>query len=129
MTKGKRKKTPSRVKYEVKRPTFSFRIYDELKARIQKVKKVEGISNTNLVEAAVGLFEVKGKKEEEIRQQAYDEGWDKGIEQAAELYVVPYQCSICGKEIVVDTDEEKKAIKTYMREHGWGHADCVKRRY
>jgi hypothetical protein len=81
------------------------------------------------VEAAVGLFEVKGKKEEEIRQQAYDEGWDKGIEQAAELYVVPYQCSICGKEIVVDTDEEKKAIKTYMREHGWGHADCVKRRY
>ncbi len=127
MAKGKTKKTPSRMKYEAKRPTFSFRIYDELKARIQKVKKAEGISNTNLVEAAVGLFEVKGKKEEEIRQQAYDEGLEYGIEETAELYAVPYPCSGCGKEIVVTTDEEKKAIKTYMREHGWGHAKCINR--
>jgi len=98
MAKNKRKKTASRVKYEVKRPTFRFRIYAELKARIQEVKKAGGISNTN-------------------------------IEEAAELYAGPYQCSICGKEIVVQTQEEKKAIKTYMREHGWGHGDCIARRY
>lgn len=127
MTKGKTKKTASRVKYEVKRPTFSFRIYEKLKARILEVKKAKGISNTNIVEAAVGLFEVKVKKEEEIRQQAYEKGWVKGIDEATKLYEVPYQCSVCGEEMVVNTQDEKKAIKTYMREHGWGHGDCIDR--
>lgn len=124
MAEGKRKKTPSRVKYEVKRPTFSFRIYDGLEARIQKVKKAEGISNTNLVEAAVGLFEVKGKKEEEIRQQAYDEGWQKGINSTWDLLAVTYPCAKCGKEITVDTKEEKKAIRKFIIDSGWSHSDC-----
>jgi len=128
MVKGKRKKTPSRMKYEQSHPTFSFRIYEDLKDKVENVKRAEGITNTNIVEAGVGLFEVKVKKEEEIRQQAYDEGWEKGIQQAEELYAVPYQCSVCGKEIIVDTQDEKKAIKTYMREHGWGHRDCINRR-
>ena len=83
--KGKRNKTPSRIKYEQRHPTFSFRTYEELNNRIEAVKKAKGISNTNIVEAGVGLFEVKVKKEEEIRQQAYDEGWEKGIEQAEAL--------------------------------------------
>lgn len=128
MSKSNRKKNPSRVKYEQRRPTFSFRIYQELDDRLRAVKKAEGISNTNIVEAALDLFEVKIRKEKEIRDQAYDEGWGKGITAAIELYMVTYPCSVCGKSIELDSPEEKAAASRYMREHGWGHADCINRR-
>ena len=128
MTK-KRKKTPSRIRYEQKRPTFSFRTYEELKARIQEVKKVEGISNTNIVEAGVDLFEVKNRKEKEVRAQAYDEGYDEGYRDAEGLYKVTYPCKICRKTIEVMSVKEKEAIKRYMLQHGWGHADCIGRGY
>ena len=129
MLKSKKRKTPSRIKYEQKRPTFSFRTYEELKARIQEVKKVEGISNTNIVEAGVDLFEVKNRKEKEVQDQAYDEGYEKGYEEAESRYKVTYPCEICGKMIEVMSTKQKEAIKRYMLKYGWGHADCVASRY
>ena len=87
------------------------------------------MSNTDILMLALDPIEIKVRAEEEVRQSAYDEGLEKGISEAVELYMVTYPCSICGKEIEVTTDEEKKAIRTYMREHGWGHADCINRKY
>ena len=128
----KKRKSPAHDRYDRKRPTFSYRIYEELKARINRVKKAEGISNTNIVEAAVGLFEVKIRKEKEIRDQAFTEGNDKGVEESYELaeslYKVMYPCSVCGKPIELDTPEQKEAASTYMTEHGWGHAKCHERK-
>lgn len=132
MKKGKnnKKKLPSRERYDHKRPTFSFRNYEELNKRIKEVKKAEKVSNTNIVEAGVGLFEVKIKKEQKIRDQAYTEGYDKGIEEGYELaeslYKVMYPCSGCRKPIELDTPEEKEAAAKYMTEHGWAHAECHK---
>lgn len=124
MAKKKTKKTPSRVKYEKKHPTFSFRSYEELEARIQEVKKAEGISNTNIVEAGVGAFEVKVKKEEEIRQQIYDEVWEEVVNAAWDLWAVTYPCSKCRKQMTVDTEEEKKAVRKFIIASGWHHGDC-----
>jgi predicted CopG family antitoxin len=126
--RGKKKKTPSREKYEKENPVVGFRISRELYDRLQSVKKAEGKSITEVLKVGVGLLEVKVRKEKEIRVQAYDEGWEKGASEAEELYSVSYSCSVCGEEIVVTTDEEKRAIKKYMREHGWGHANCINRR-
>ena len=124
MVKGKRNKTPSRIRYERSHPTFSFRTYEELNNRIEAVKKAKGISNTNIVEAGVGLFEVKVKKEEEIRQQIYDEVWEEGVNAAWDLLAVTYSCSKCGKQMTVDTEEEKKAIRKFIIASGWHHGDC-----
>ena len=128
MVKGKTKRTPSRVKYEQSHPTVSFRVSKELYDRLQAVKKAEGKSITDVLKVGVGLLEVEVRKGKEIRVQAYDEGWEKGIAEAEELYSVSYPCSVCGKAIVVTSEAEKKAIRGYMREHGWGHADCINRR-
>lgn len=125
MAKGKKKRTPSRIRYEQKRPTFSFRTYEELNDKVRLVKKVDGISNTNIVEAGVGLFEVKNRKEKEVRDQAYEEGY----EEAKNLYMVTYFCEICGKTIEVMSTKQKEAIRRYMLKYGWGHADCVASRY
>lgn len=125
----KKRQSPSRVKYEQSRPTFSFRIYKDLDERIREVKKAEGMSNTNIVEAGVGLFEVKVSKEKEAKKQGYEEGFSDGYEEAESLYKVTFPCSICGKTLTVTGKKEKEAVRRYMREHQWGHVECINRRY
>jgi len=129
MTKGKIKKTPSRVKYEQKFPTVSFRISKELYERLQAVKGAEGKSTTGVLKVGVGLLEAKVSKEKEAKRQGYDEGFEKGYEEAEELYKVTYPCKICRRTLVVTSAKEKEVIRNYMLEHGWGHADCINRRY
>jgi hypothetical protein len=119
MAIGRKKKTPSRVKYEQKRPTFSFRTYKELDERVQVVKKAEGISNTDIVEIAVGLLEVKVAKEKEAKRQGYEE--------AKKLYMVPYLCCECGKPIAITSPETKRVVSKFLTQHGWGHAKCIER--
>jgi len=128
MARGKKNKSPARDRYEKSHPVISFRIDKEFYDRLKAVKKVEGRSMTDIMKAGLGLIEVKIRTEKEIWQQGYDEGQVNGYELAESEYKVTYPCSICGKSIEVNTDEEKKAIATYMREHGWGHADCINRR-
>jgi hypothetical protein len=82
MAKGKGKKTPSRIRYEQNHPTISFRVSRELYDWLQAVKKAEGKSITEVLKVGVGLLEVKGRKEKEIRDQAYEEGWGKGAAEA-----------------------------------------------
>jgi hypothetical protein len=127
VAKKQRTKPPSRKRYEEDHPVFSARVPKGIYDRIQAVKEKEGWSNTGIFKVALGLIEVKERAEEEVRQQAYDEGFEEGIASAEELYSVTYPCSKCGKEIIVGTDEEKRAIRGYMLEHRWGHADCVNR--
>jgi Arc/MetJ-type ribon-helix-helix transcriptional regulator len=125
--KKKKKKSPSRIRYEAKRPVFSFRINKELNDRVQQVKKTEGKSNADIVRAGVRQYEVKIRAEEEIRDEAREQGINEGYECAKEEFSVSYRCSVCGKEIVVSSEEERKAIRAYMHEAGWGHAGCVNR--
>jgi len=128
MAKGKIKKTPSRVKYEQKRPTVSFRISKELYDRLQAVKETEGKSTTEVLKVGVGLLEVKVAKEKEAKRQGYEEGFEKGYEEAEELYKVTYPCKVCRKALEVTTLEEKQAIRGYMLENGWGHTNCINHR-
>jgi len=128
MVKKQKKSPPSRRKYEEANPVVSFRVSRELYDRLEAVKEAEGKSITDVLSVGVGLQEVKIAEEKEIRDQAYEEGWEKGIEEACNIFLVTYLCSVCGEEIEVTTDDEKRAIKTYMRQYGWGHADCVNRR-
>lgn len=129
MLKSKKKRTPSRIRYEQNHPTVSWRVSKELYDRLQAVKDAEGKSTTDVLKVGVGLLEIKVRKEKKVRDQAYDEGYGDGSRDAEVLYKVTYPCSICGKTLTVMSKKEKDAIKRYMREHGWGHAECIHRRY
>jgi hypothetical protein len=128
MAKKPKKSPPSREKYDEAKPVVSFRVSRELFDRLEAVKEAEGKSNADVLSVGVGLLKVKIGKEKEIRDHAYEEGWEKGVEEACNIFLVAYLCSVCGKEIEVTTDDEKRAIKTYMHQYRWGHADCVNRR-
>jgi predicted CopG family antitoxin len=124
MAKKRRRNPPSRKRYEQSNPTISCRVSRQVYDRLQEIKKAEGKSMADILKVGLGLFEVKRRDEKTIRQEAYDEGWEKGINDAEALYAVTYRCSNCRKEMVVHTKEEKKAIREYMHEHGWCHGDC-----
>lgn len=130
MAKNKsKKKSPSRIKYEQNHPTVSFRPSKDLYDRLQAVKEAEGLSNTDVLKVGVGLLEVKVRSEKEAREQGFEEGFEKGFEEAESIYKVTYPCKVCRKTIEVTSVKEKEAIRKYMLERGWGHADCIKPRY
>ena len=124
MSKKRRTNPPSRQRYEETHPVFSARVSKGIYDRIQAVKEKEGRSNTDILKVALGLIEVKKRAEEEVRQEAHDDGYEEGVNQAIEVFGIRYPCYKCGREILVDTEEEKQAIRQYMLEHKWGHAEC-----
>jgi len=123
-----KKKSPSRVKYETEHPTVSFRVSRDLYDKLKVVREAEGKSITDVLKVGVGLLAVKVRREQEIREEAYQAGRLKGFDDAEQMFSVSYPCPGCGKQIVVNTKEEKEFIKRKMREHGWGHRDCIDRR-
>lgn len=128
MSKHKKSKLPSRQKYEEEHPTVSARIsrktYDSLRRNLART----GMSLADALKVLAGELEVKMKPIDEVRQQAFDEGEESGIERAIVVHAVSYKCVVCGEEIVVVTDEEKNAIRKYMRDNGWGHRGCLEKR-
>ncbi len=129
MAKKKRtKRSPSRIKYEQEHKVISFRETKEIHDRAEVVKKVEGKSNADIFKDGLGLNEVKIRAEKEISVEAYSEGWDDGYEAAQDEYMVTFPCRVCKKPIEITSPEAKKAVRKYMIEHGWAHADCHKKR-
>jgi len=121
---AKSKKTPSRIRYEQSHPTVSFRVSKELYDRLQAIKETTGLSNADLLKIAAGKLEVKIRREDEIRQQAYEEGRLKGFELAESIFKITYPCGKCKRMMEVDTEEEKEAIRKFMIKGGWCHGDC-----
>jgi len=119
MSKGKRK-TPSRIRYEESHPTVSCRITKEIYNRLRDMKEKEGVSFADILKIGLGILQVKAKKEE----RAYSKGYNDGYRKAELEFKVTYVCNVCGKPIVVNTRDEKEAIKQYMEDGGWGHREC-----
>ena len=124
MAKKQRGDPPSRKRYERSHPVISLRADKEIRNGLREAKEKKGMSRVDVLKVGLGLTELTIRAEEEIRQQAYDEGWEKGIQEAMDLYAVTYPCSKCGKEMTVYTDEEKKAIRKFLTSSGWHHGDC-----
>ena len=120
-------KPPSRVRYEKSHPTVSCRLdketFDLLK---QRLEVLGGVSVAGFVKDALGRLQLKMPKPvdtERVRREAKEEGYSR----ARELFRIWYYCSVCGKEVNVDpNDNAHKAMRGYMKEHGWGHASCIK---
>lgn len=69
---------------------------------------------------------LKQQEEETKRSKERDEELvAQGYKDARRRYNVSYSCCICGKEVEVNADEERKAIRQYMESQKWGHAECL----
>ena len=110
--KRSKRKSPSRIKYEGSHPVVSIRLPKETYDDLMKFKGQSGYGLAEIIQAT-------------LNEQAIeiDIAYWTGYEDAEKSLRVTYPCSGCGKVIIVNTDEEKKAITEYMMESGWGHAN------
>jgi hypothetical protein len=87
------------------------------------MKENEGKSFADILKVGLGILELKVKKDE----QAYSRGYRDGYHQAELKFKITYACNVCREPIVVNTMDEKEAIKRYMEDQGWGHRECHER--
>ena len=121
MVKASRK-PPARVRYEQSHPVVSCRVdrdtYDLLK---QRLEDLGGVSFADFVKDSLGLLQLKMPDIEEIKEGV----WNRGYNQAEKDCQIWYYCAVCGKRIDVGPDSDShKAMRGYMKEHGWGHKSC-----
>lgn len=72
----------------------------------------------------LAIFEKLDEQLAKREQAGREKGYDEGYQEAKDKYCVVYYCSRCFGKLEVTSDDEKKAIKGYMRQHGWRHANC-----
>jgi hypothetical protein len=121
MAKGTHK-PPARIRYEQSHPTVSCRLsrdeYDLLK---QRLEDLGGVSFVDFVKGSLGLQQLKMPNIREIKETA----WDEGYNQPTEDYQIWYYCNVCGERMDMSpNDADHKAMIGFMKEHGWGHASC-----
>lgn len=118
------KKSPSRIKYEQNHPTISVRLPKDKREKLLAMLKTMDVTLPQLILNFIGEHEIKIQPIEIIKGTSFRAGLGKGYQQAVKNCAIKYPCSKCGKEIVVSTEEEKKAIRGFMTESGWRHGDC-----
>lgn len=117
---GKKKKSPSREKYEIEHPTVSARLPIEVREKLLANLKILGMSLPNAFEILAGELEIKAKPVEEVRKAGYEE--------AKNRYMVTHPCAICGEPIPITNPKIKEVAGRFMTEHGWGHVKCHEQR-
>ena len=116
------RKPPARIRYEQSHPTVSCRLDKDTYALLkQRLEDLGGVSFADFVKDSLGLLQLKIPDTEEIKERA----WDEGYEQAEKDWQIWYFCSICGKRMEMSpNDDDHKAMISYMREKGWTHKSC-----
>ena len=108
------------------RPNFSY-FRDKESAM---VLSDEDFNNANVKLPAIEHLSYENGRlrgKEEGWGDGFDDGKKQGHEQAREEFEISYPCSVCGKPITMKPGSEShKAMVGYMKEHGWGHGNCVK---
>jgi hypothetical protein len=123
MKKGegdKRRKPPSREKWEQNNPTVSGRVPKETRDGLYANLAKHGMSLTDALKVLAGELEIKAK--------SLDEEWKVGYEEAQKRFMVRFACDVCGQMMPVTDPKEKAAVSQYMTEHRYGHEECHKRK-
>jgi len=116
----KKRKSPSRERYEKENPTVSGRMPKEKRDKFYANLAKSGRSVSDALNSLADDLELKVRPIDEARGQ--------GFEDAMKLYMVTYPCNICGKPIHITSPKAKEAVREFMIKQGWGHAACHKRR-
>jgi hypothetical protein len=112
---------PSRIKYEQSHPTVSCRIPKVIYERLKESCKNDKKSMADILKIGLGSVEERtGKGEAE-----YAKGYKAGYQEAERTFKITYRCSVCGEEIAITSDEEKKEAAEYMEKERWGHSACI----
>jgi len=123
-----KKKYPSQEKYERENPSITFRVPIDVKEKIDQLVETTGKSISQIMRETLFYAE---KEYSEIFEQGHVEGLDvginAGINRGKRKWAIWCYCNVCGKKIYIEPNSDvHNAIIKYMKEQGWGHAECHK---
>jgi flagellar biosynthesis/type III secretory pathway protein FliH len=87
---------------------------------VNKIKKSQVMSKVN-----------KNKKtwSKKGYERGFSEGHRQGYKKGEADYKISYNCSVCGREIIMSPGEgDHLAMKKLMKEAGWAHSRCLNAR-
>ncbi len=116
----KKRKSPSRERYEKENPTVSGRMLKEKRDKLCANLAKSGRTLSDALNSLADDLELKVKPIDEAMKASYEE--------AKNLYMVTYPCSVCGEPIAITSKKAKEAVMEFMIEHVWGHAKCHERK-
>jgi flagellar biosynthesis/type III secretory pathway protein FliH len=116
------RKPPARIRYEQSHPTLSCRLDKDTYALLkQRLEDLGGVSFAIFIKDALGIQQAKMPDIEEIKEKAYDEGYEQGKKD----YRIWSFCAVCREPIFIQPNTEMhKALMKHM--DGWRHGDCAK---
>jgi hypothetical protein len=109
----KKQPPPSKIKYDKSHPTISIRVSQDLKKQLDEIKEMSGKSVGDILREAVG-----------VQSKSVKNAWNRGHSLAKSKYGVWYKCSVCGGNILIESNDAKKDAGKLMREAGWRHSSC-----
>lgn len=110
----KKHQPPAKIKYDKTHPIVSIRVSQELKKQLDEIKQMSGKSVGDILREAL-----------EVQAPSVKHAFAEGYTRAKKDWGVTYKCSVCGGTIWITSPKEKKEAAQCMREHGWGHAECI----
>ena len=111
-----KKKLPSRERYENGHPTVSAKMPIEKRDRLVAVLARLGLT--------LGELLIRFAEEHEITTRPLAEARKEGFQETKKIYAVYYPCQKCGRQIPINSVDEKVAAAQYMAENGWAHQQC-----
>ncbi len=109
----KKQPPPSKMKYDKSHPIISIRVSQDLKEQLDEIREKSDKSIGDILREAVG-----------VQSPSIKNAWKRGLSYGKGIYGVWYKCSVCGGNILIESDKAKKAAAIFMREHEWHHNSC-----
>lgn len=107
-------RSPSKIRYDEAHPNVSFRIPEDVKEWIDSVRG--DASYTEIIRNAM----LNGARVQEAINNAYKQGY----EDAKRSYQLVFWCSVCRKELTCHPNSDMhKALMRYAFQSGWHNAN------
>lgn len=109
----KKKIAPAKIKYDQAHPVISIRVNLKLKAALEEIKQNSGKSVGDILREAL-----------QVQVPSVKNSYSQGFNDAKETYAVYVKCRICGGNLLLDHDEDKK-LAAKMLHRGLVHIECI----
>lgn len=116
-------KPPARARYEESHPVVSCRLSrDEHELLKQRLDDLGGVSFADFLRDTLGVIKLQVRETQDIKARALKTGYD----QSRQDHQIWYFCAVCGERINMSpNNKDHKSMIVYMKEHRWGHANCL----
>jgi hypothetical protein len=110
----KKKIPPAKIKYDQAHPVISIRVNMKLKSALEEIRQNSGKSVGDILREAL-----------QTQAPSVKDSYSHGFNDAKEIYAVYVKCRICGGNLLLDHDADKKMAAKMLHASGLVHNECM----